>query len=190
MTLRALLREHDDLPAFRAGFIVLSFLTAALFPFGAFALLIVAHVAMDLVKYRELHGFPWRKTARGIARENVADLSYLLFGLLIVVLSRPQVYRANLAWFFQGREAVVAAGVVFLSKLLILTHFLTVVLHPVRHNRATDYARRARWTVSERMYASLFLVLLLFLLTAPRLLAIHEPQFRDLLLRQMVPWRV
>lgn len=190
MSFRTLILEHDDLPAFRAGFIVLSFLAAAMFPFGLFALLIVAHMAMDFVKYREVHGFTWRQTLRGTARENVDDLSYLMFGLIVAILSRPQVYIANLEWFFQGKQVLVAAGVILLSKLIILTHFLSVILHPVQHNKATSYATSPRWRMSEQMYASLFLVLLLFLLIAPRILALDEPQFHKVLLHQMVPWKV
>lgn len=190
MSFRTLILQHDDLPAFRAGFIVLSFLAAAMLPFGVFALLIVAHMAMDVVKYRELHGFTWRRTIRGTTRENVDDLSYLVFGLIVAILTRPQVYMANLAWFFQGKQVVVAAGVILLSKLIILTHFLTVLMHPVQHNKAVTYATRVRWRMSERMYASLFLLLLLFLLTVPHILALDEPEFHKILLQQMLPWKL
>ena len=62
--LRTFAWVHDELPAFHAAYLVLTFLTAALFNFGVFALLIAAHMMLDFVKYREVHGFTLLNTFR------------------------------------------------------------------------------------------------------------------------------
>ena len=47
---RLFAHRHDELPAFHAAYLVITVLCAALLSLGAFAALIVAHIALDYVK--------------------------------------------------------------------------------------------------------------------------------------------
>ena len=48
-SVRHFAHEHDDQPAFHATYLVIAFLTALLFNLGAFGLLIIAHMSLDMV---------------------------------------------------------------------------------------------------------------------------------------------
>ena len=76
---------HDDLPAFHAGYLVLTILVASLLNLGVFGLLIIAHMALDYVKYREHHGFSWRRTMEGMVRESLVDIALLGVGVVFAV---------------------------------------------------------------------------------------------------------
>lgn len=84
-SLRAFAAQHDALPAFQAGYIVLTFIVAALFRLGTFALLIAAHMALDVMKYREYRGLAWGKTIRAVVRENITDVALFTIGLACAV---------------------------------------------------------------------------------------------------------
>ena len=55
--LRIFAHEHDDIPAFHAAYLVGTFLAAAIFNLGFFLLLIIGHMCLDVVKYRDFHGY-------------------------------------------------------------------------------------------------------------------------------------
>src|SRR3990167_7218691 len=83
--LSRILHQHDEYPAFHAGYLVLTFLIAALFNLGMFALLIFAHMMLDYIKYTEFHQYGHRKALRAMISESAVDVVLLLVGLVFVV---------------------------------------------------------------------------------------------------------
>ena len=77
VNLRRILHSHDEYPAFHAGYLVLTFLIAALFNLGMFALLISAHMMLDYIKYTELHQYGHRKALRAMI-SRARSISYCL----------------------------------------------------------------------------------------------------------------
>jgi hypothetical protein len=77
--------EHDEFPAFHAAYIVAAIFTSLLFHLGAFLLLILFHMSLDFVKYREIHGLPLFDTFRAMILESILDIALLLFALTLSV---------------------------------------------------------------------------------------------------------
>jgi hypothetical protein len=102
---RAFAHTHDELPAFHAAFLVCTFIAAALLNLGSFGLLIIAHMALDYVKYRDVHHFGLARTIHAMLVESLIDITlffvafssllYLHHGLALVSLSGLQ--RASIA---------------------------------------------------------------------------------------------
>ena len=114
-SLRALAVAHDDLPAFHAGYIVLTFLAAALFKLGLFALLIGAHMALDIVKFREYHRYGLAATIRAVLRGSLPDVTFFMIALTCAV------------YFHQSLPIIAAVSGISRSALTLLGATGTVV---------------------------------------------------------------
>ncbi|MDB4979164.1 MAG: hypothetical protein JWM56_1350 [Candidatus Peribacteria bacterium] len=185
-----LIADHDDIPAFRAGFFVLSLLCAALLNFGAFALLILAHMALDTVKYRDVHGYSWGVTVRGVVRESIQDMALLAIGLCMAMLLDPSLNFEYVAVTFHGKAVLVRAGSILFTKFIVLQRFTAILADPAAHMQSTNAALRQKWYFGEQSFVVLFFVLTAVLLLAPLLLPISDALYRHVLLQQMVPWKV
>ncbi len=186
--IRYLAEIHDEIPAFRAGFFVLSLIFAGLLNFGVFLLLIAVHMGLDVMKYRDYHGYSWRLTIRGTLRENALDLMLLSLGLSIAVgLYASPGFWVLLPSSVRFRLASVAG--VLASKLLILFRFVRVLAHPQEHLKMTKPAKRAAWTAGEQF--NLFLAF--FLLGVLALLIVRgagDADFVQWLALQCIPWKI
>lgn len=185
--IRTLVADHDDIPAFKAGFFVLSLLCAALLNFGAFGLLIVAHMGLDIVKYREVHGYSWAITMRGVVRESIMDMTLLIMGLVITIFMDPSLHIVTTV--IHGKSALLRAVAVTLSKIIVLSRFAVVLLHPAKHLNMTKIALRKEWLFGERSFVTLFIVLIALLIVAPWVMSFSDHIYKELLLRSVVPWR-
>jgi uncharacterized membrane protein len=88
-SIRTVVRDHEDLPAIHAGFLVFSFLAAALFRLGFFGILIVVRMLLDIVKGRDIERRSWLATMEGVIRGSLTDISLLACGLGIALLFHP-----------------------------------------------------------------------------------------------------
>ena len=186
---RAFARRHDELPAFHAAYLVLTILVAALFNLGTFGLLILAHMVLDTVKYREVHRMGWLDTLRATFRENLFDHTLFVLGFLIAVYlhhSLPSI--AGISGLLRS-EITLARGLgTLLPKTEILQRFLHVLFHLRHHLTQSETPIGERFTPTERFSIVLIGCSALLLLLAPAILHIGGTQLLLITQEEMIPW--
>lgn len=188
-SLRHFAHEHDDLPAFHAGYLVLTVIVAAMLHLGVFALLIAAHITLDLVKYREIHRLRWRHAIEGTLRECLFDVFLLMVALTSSVYLHHSIGIVAVSGVVRADLSLARLAGVFLPKFEILHRFLAVLLHVGEHMR-TLHARVGRaLTAGERLLLFLLVACLILLAGAPAILGIPASDFFDSLAYEMIPWR-
>ncbi len=126
--LSSFVRSHDDLPAFNAAYWLLTLLAAMLFNAGAFMLLIVGHMVLDVYKYRDIHGKKWRKVAEGVARESLIDVSVVALGVAFAVYCHTALpIIAGLRGIVRTEIAILNGLVQVIAKTHVLHGFLTIL---------------------------------------------------------------
>jgi hypothetical protein len=74
--------EHAHIPAFKAGYLALAIVIAALLNLGVFALLLLLNIGLDFWKYRSGRGLRLRLALRATLRENLFDVALFCMALL------------------------------------------------------------------------------------------------------------
>lgn len=186
---RTFAQRHDELPAFHAAYLVLTILVAALFNLGAFGLLILAHMVLDTVKYREIHRMGWLDTLRATFRENLFDHTLFVLGFLIAVYlhhSLPGI--AGISGLLRS-EITLARGLgTLLPKTEILQRFLHVLFHLRHHLTQSETPIGERFTPTERFSIVLIGCSALLLLLAPAILHVKGTQLLLITQEEMIPW--
>jgi len=185
--IKAFAHRHDDLPAFHAGFLILTLLAAAMFSLGAFGLLIVAHMCLDFVKYREYHGYSWRLTCKGIVRESLMDITLFMIGLMFSVFLHHSIAFPGISGVMRTEITIIRMFGTIIPKMKILHNFLKIVSH-IRHY--LDHAHphlRKHWSSVDRVcFWSLGLTTLLLILSAP-ILQVEYSVIIEILKVELVP---
>ncbi len=181
---------HDDLPAFRAGYLVLTILVAALFNLGTFAMLIVAHISLDIVKYREHHGFSWRKTVEGIWRENLFDCTLLLIGFVFAVYFHHTVGIAGVSGLMRADITIVRGLGTLVPKAEILNDFLHVLARLWGYFRFPHLRMGLPLQAGERLLVFLFAASCLLLIIAPSVLGMEGTTYLGVLAEEGIPWGI
>ena len=188
-SLRRFAHEHDDIVAFHAMFILLAFLCAGLFNLGAFALLVLAHMTLDVVKYRERHEFTWKETAEGVVRESLVDVTLLLVGLVFAVYLHHSVGIASLSGLMRAEIAFIRTFAMFVPKVKILHHFLKIMAH-LHHYLEQVHPRHSKaWSGLETLclyFCAASLALLVF--SAP-LMNVDGNVIKSILYYELIPWK-
>jgi len=190
LSLRRFAHEHDDLPAFHAGYLVLTVLVAALFNLGAFGLLILAHVSLDIVKYREVHQYDWRRTAEGIFHENIVDVLLLAIGFVFAVYFHGTAGVAGVSGVIRADETIVRAFGTLIPKVEIFQDFLKVLLHFTSYLRFTHVQMGYGWTQGEKLCLFFLAACILLILAAPYVLGLNAADFNGIIAREVIPWRL
>lgn len=189
-SLRQFAHEHDDIVAFHAAFIILAFLCAGLFNLGAFALLIVAHMALDTVKYRERHSCSWRLTLEGVVRESLVDITLLLVGLVFAVYLHHSVGVASLAGLMRAELTIIRTVAMFVPKVKILHHFLKIMAH-LHHYLENVHPRfRKRWTGLDHLCFYFCGISILLIVFAGSLMNVDGTIIKSILLQELLPWNI
>ncbi|MFH0770511.1 MAG: hypothetical protein V1926_03990 [Candidatus Peregrinibacteria bacterium] len=189
-SLRSFAHNHDELPAFHVGYIVLVFIIVGLLNAGVFALLIIAHMALDTVKYRERHGFGWKLTVEGILRENLFDCALLAASLLFSVYLHPSVILLGLSGIARTELTLVRAAGTILPRMEIFEHFLWILLH-MRTYFAHPHLRLQRGLgIAEMVSLVVLLMTVPLLLLAPFILHMESSTVKEVLLLEMIPWKI
>lgn len=126
--LRRFVHTHDDIPAFHATFLVSTFLAAALFHAGFFALLIVLHMCLDYVKYRDYHGFTLGVTFKAIILESIHDIGLLLLSLTFAVYLHHTFFLVAVSGLLRSEMTVIRALGIVLPRIRIVEHMLAILL--------------------------------------------------------------
>lgn len=182
-------QRHDELPAFHAAYLVLTILVAALLNLGTFGLLILAHMVLDTVKYREVHHMSWPETIRATFRENLFDHTLFVLGFLIAVyLHHSLSSLAGISGLLRS-EITIARGLgTLLPKTEILQRFLHVLFHLRHHLIQIEMPIGERLTPTERFSLILIGCGILLLLLAPAILHIGSAQYLLILQEEIIPW--
>jgi hypothetical protein len=144
---RSFAHEHDDIPAFHAAYLVGTFLAAAIFNLGFFLALIVMHMCLDFVKYRDYHRYGYAETIWAMFVENVIDIMLFFVALTFSVYTSHSFALAALSGFARTELTIVRAIGTIVPKFEILQHLATILLdihaymhtpHVLPHHELTD----------------------------------------------------
>lgn len=186
---RIFAHRHDELPAFHAAYLVLTILVAALFNLGTFGMLIIAHMVLDTVKYREVHNMRWTDTIRATIRENLFDHTLFALGFLIAVYlhhSLPGI--AGVSGLLRS-EITIARGMgTLLPKAEILQRFLHVIFHLQHHLAHSETPVGKRLAPVERFSILLVGCSALLLFLAPLILHVDGAQLLRIVQEELIPW--
>ncbi len=187
--LGSLARTHDDLPAFNAAYWILTLLAAMLFNAGAFLLLVAGHMALDVYKYREIHGKKWTKVAEAVARENLIDVSVISLGVAFSVYCHSALpIFAGIQGLIRTEIALVNAVVQITVKTHVLHGFLTI-LADLHQYMSKIHPRMGKGLSPVETLSVLALVASIALtLAAPWLLHLDSQQISRIAYDLFVPW--
>ncbi len=180
--------RHDDLPAFHAGFLILTLLAAAMFSLGAFGLLIIAHMVLDYIKYREYHGYSLRLTFEGMVRESLVDVTLFMLGLVFAVFLHHSVAFPGISGIMRTEITVIRMFGTLIPKMKILHNFLKVVAH-LRHylDHAHPHLRRHWSSLDKVCFFSIVLCSLMLLASAP-ILQVNYSIVAEIIKEELIPW--
>ncbi|MDO8468354.1 MAG: hypothetical protein Q7S29_01185 [Candidatus Peribacter sp.] len=190
LALRHFAHEHDELPAFHAGYLVLTILAAAILNLGAFAVLIAAHISLDLVKYREVHHLSWMHTFEGTVRESLVDVFLLVMALTFSVYLHHTIGIAAMSGVLRADLTVARFTGIFLPKFEILERFLGVLLHIGRHMRTVHERLGRSLAAGEQLLVFLLIATTILFVAAPAILGISTSAFLSTVTHEMIPWRI
>lgn len=190
-SVRTFAHTHDNLPAFHAAYLVLTFLAAAMLNIGFFAVIILGHMALDVFKYREVHSLNWKRTLEGAARESIVDVTLLLFGLVIAVYLHPSLTGlAGIKGMMLAELTVARAIGVMTPKLKILFELLKI-LSDIDHYLMRLHPRFGKnLSVIEYVCSFSICISLGMLIIAPILLMLSNQQYGMILLSELTPWKI
>ncbi len=183
--------SYDDLPAFHAAYFMLVLIFAGIFNLGFFAMLILAHIAFDFYKYRYV--LCNRRISAGYAvfRENLPDLALFFLALSSLVYLNPSVSLiATLTGSRVTHIVIVRALAVWLPKLTILHHSLRIAFHYSEYLHTPNVRLQKTWSLTDYVYLSTIFLSFCFLAIAPIVLKLDPLQMQDILLGQLIPWKV
>ncbi len=190
LTLRHFAHEHDDLPAFHAGYLVLTIVVAAILNLGAFAMLIVAHIGLDMVKYRDVHHLSWGRTIEGSLRESLIDVFLLTMALTFSVYLHHTIGLIAMSGVVRADLSLARLFGVFLPKFEILHRFLEMLMHIGEHMRTLHARLGKTLAAGERLTLFLLVATLIMLLSAPVILGIPTSVFAQTVSHEMIPWNL
>lgn len=187
----SLARSHDDLPAFNAAYWVLTFLAAMLFNAGAFAILIAGHMALDVYKYRDVHGKKWGKVVEGVVRENLLDVSLLSLGIAFSVYFHASLpILAGIRGILRTEITIINAIVQITVKAHILHNVLMVLSHLYTYLHGVHPRLGSRASFLEAVAIAALAVSSALILLSPVLLDIDAEGMMRLAADIMIPWKM
>jgi hypothetical protein len=167
--LRSFAHQHDDVPAFHAGFLVATILSAAVLNLGFFAIAIVLHMTLDFVKYRDLHRYDLKTTCKAIILESVADIALFLIALTFAVYLNHTYMLAAMSGMLRSELTVLRAVGMLIPKVRMVENILAILLnfhnymHSVHPDLARPITRVQRWSICTIVVCSALLLLAVFL---------------------------
>lgn len=190
-TLRSFAHQHDNLPAFHAAYLVLTLLAAAMFNLGFFAVLIIAHMGLDVFKYRDVHGLSWKRTVEGVIRESMVDIALFFMGLVVAVYLHPTLFAYSSIKGMMMAEVTVVRAVGLLTPKLKILYDLLKILSDIEHYLGRLHPRFGKnLAVIEYVCSFSICITLGMLLIAPILLMIDGATYLGLLVEELTPWKI
>lgn len=189
-SLKKVAHAHDRLPALQIGAGIFILLVAALFNPGAFGILVLTHMSLDVVKYRQIHGWPWSATLTATFRESLVDLALLAFifciGLYAAFGSELMPHGSILA-----TEALLfRALVVLLVQVEVCRHVLQGITDSFGHFPDVRLGVTGPLYPIEVWALCLLSISVFLIVLMPILLHLSVAEFSYVFLQQLIPWRI
>ncbi len=177
--------EHDDVPAFHAAYLAGSFLAAALFHLGFFGLLIVIHMTLDWVKYRDFFRFSVAQTLKGMFLESMQDIALFFLALTSAIYLDQTFLLATVSGLLRSELTILRALAVLLPEITILEHFLSISLsfHHYMHSVHPDI--RKPFSRMQKFAFSVMLSCIVLLILSPLFYGGHIEQLLRILFREL-----
>ncbi len=185
--IRHFAHEHDDIPAFHAAYLVATFIAAAVLNLGFFLGLILIHMSLDYVKYRDVHRYGYRQTLRAIALESISDIAFFLLALTFAVYLSHTFLLAAVSGIVRSELTILRALGTLIPKVAILEHLTIVTLRLQSYMQSEvsgftgTLSRMQHWSLRTIALCSLLLLL------SVGLYAYHQADLADVLLRELIP---
>ncbi|MDD5026239.1 MAG: hypothetical protein PHH13_02560 [Candidatus Peribacteraceae bacterium] len=188
--LRWFAHQHDELPSFHAGYLVLTLVVASLLNLGVFVVLIAAHMTLDFVKYRERYGYGLHLTVEGMVRESLVDFLLFFIALVFSVYLHPSVALVGVSSILRSEITVLEALGTVIPKTEILHRFFHVVAR-IRHYLGHAHPHlRQHWSSVDRMCFVGITFGVLLIIFAPVILHVGWSHVANILAEELIPWRV
>ena len=182
--------RHDDLPAFHAAYLAVTFIAAALLTTGAFAVLVAAHMALDVVKYSEIHRFSWKATVTATLRESLLDLFFLSLALVLAVYLHHTAGIVVVSGLIRSEEILLRGIGMVLPRMAVLCNFLWIMSTLREHMLLVQKGiGGGQWRRSEIVCGTALAACLFLIALAPFMLRDQEAVLR-ILTKELVPWRM
>lgn len=188
--LREFARSHDDIPAFHAAFLVFALLAAAMFNLGVFAVLIVLHMGLDFVKYRDVHHCSLPRTAKGMLLESLPDLALLMIGLSFSVFVHHSTAVLGVSGLLHANLTILRSLGVFLPKVAILEHIIEIIIHLRRYLRHPHPDLDALWTTRNIVYVTVIALCVVSLFMAGPLTNTDSSVIAQIVWWELTPWNL
>ncbi len=185
--IRVFAHEHDDVPAFHATYLVCTVLAASLFNLGFFLLLILGHMSLDFVKYREIHHFDLPTTFKAMILESIVDISLFLFSLTVGIYLSHAYVLAALSGLLRSELTVLRAVGTIIPKIYILENMACILfnfqsyLHSIHPNLRIPLTRIQHWSLRVT-YVCLFALAMTIVFFHGR-----EMTLLNILARELIP---
>lgn len=171
-SIRGFAHEHDDVPAFHAAFLVGTILCAAVFNLGFYAIMILAHVCLDIVKYRDIHQMSLKQTLKAAALESIGDVALFLVSLNFAVYLNHTYMLGALSGLLRSQLTVLRAFGTMLPKIRILENMCSLALnfHGYMHTPYPGLDRKLsrleKWSIRTIVFGISSLIIAVFLFQA------------------------
>ncbi len=189
-SVRQFAHEHDDIPAFHAGFLILVIFCALYFPVGAFALLVAIHACLDVVKYREVHGMNWRETCEGVVREGLFDIMLVFLGLASEVYLHSTAAVTSISGLLRTEFFFLELVGSTLPKFVILHNLVGVFANLNSYLLHMHRNMHKRTTNMEKLCVTVLSINILLILGAPFILSVESGSVLKIVLEQLFFWRL
>lgn len=185
--IRRFAHSHDDVPAFHAVYLVSTFLAAAVLNLGFFLGLILFHMSLDYVKYRDVHRYGLKQTLRAMILESISDIALFMMALTVAVYFSHTFLLAAASGLVRSELTLLKAVGTLIPKVAILEHLVTIAvsvqsyMHSEVQGLHTPLSRMQLWSFRVCGLCSLLLI------ASVGLYAHHEADLVRVLLHELIP---
>jgi hypothetical protein len=187
-SVRRFAHRHDELPAFHAAYFVITVLTAALFSLGLFTALIAAHMALDVVKYREVHALSMRKTLEGVFRESLLDVMLLLVGFTFAVYLHHTMGIAGVSGLLRSELTILRGIGTLLPKFAITSDLLKICVHFHQYLHHPDPRIGKGWSSLEQLQILTIVLALALLFVAAPMMGVGQGHVLGIIGGELLFW--
>lgn len=180
--------HHDEMPAFHAGYLVITFLFAAMFNLGVFAILMIAHMSLDYVKYREVQGFSVAKTFQGIFFESLIDLMLFAIALVFGVYLHHFTGLIAISGLLRAEQTIIRTLGMIIPKLDIIHHLYVDFFDMKNHMNSIPEELMKGWTLTDKICMAFMIIGFGLVALAPQILGLSSDTYIKILSDLLVPW--
>lgn len=183
-------KAHDDMPAFHAGFLVLSVLVSLFFSMGVFAMLILFHAALDVAKYRMVHNLSARGTLKGVIRENLLDVTLVTIGLTAAVCFHHHIFFGSVSSLVRADIFLLRMIGTTLPKMQIFHSFMCVAASMRSYIHTKHEQLEMPWSAFDKACFIIMLLGIALFLATPFIFGIDQSTIQKILVEEMTPHMV